>query len=155
MNEVRCNSENRGCTAFDETPSVRFAQVGADNRTWGAGPVGTDADAVSLKTVVAGILNGARPFQFMDAIDVVSQQLGNRSFLRLVEQLRADGQQREAHEITPRPLRQWQNLPGLCLGTQCLPARLHDPLLPLVAPAACIHPGQSRRQLPQTAGSDR
>ena len=101
MNEVRCDSDNTDSTAFDEVAPVGFAEVGADQRTWGAGPVGTDADAVSLKTVVAGILNGARPFQFKDSIDVVSQQLGNRfisAFGRATaRRLAAEGGPRDYH----------------------------------------------------------
>ena len=68
MNEVRFDSDNTDSTAFDEVAPVGFAEVGADQRTWGAGPVSAGSDAVSLRTVVVGILYGARLFNSWTAL---------------------------------------------------------------------------------------
>ena len=80
--------------------------------------------------------------------DIDYQHPRNLQPAQIARLAQGDWLQRAQKPAHYRPLRQWQNLPGLCLGAQCLPARVYDPLLPPVAPAACIHPGQGRRQLP-------
>ena len=51
---------------------------------------------VILQTMAAGINSGISPLQFMDSIQIGSRQLGNRAFLRWVEELHAAGREIEA-----------------------------------------------------------
>ena len=57
---------------------------------WIEEAIHSGASSIPLLTVAAGILDGVTPLQFMDSIDVVNHQLGNRAFLRWVESLQAD-----------------------------------------------------------------
>ena len=54
---------------------------------------------VILQTMAAGINSGISPLQCMDSIQLGSRQLGNRAFLRWVEELHAAGREIEAREV--------------------------------------------------------
>ena len=74
--------------------------------------------------------------------DIDYQHPRNLQPAQIARLAQGDWLQRAQNLLITGPCGSGKTLPGLCLGAQCLPARLHDPLLSPVAPAACLHPGQ-------------
>ena len=78
--------------------------------------------------MAAGINSGISPLQFMDSIHIGSRQLGNRAFLRWVEELHAAGREIEAREVAApglqaasRPLTRQAPLPRTQPGATATP----------------------------------
>ena len=76
----------------------------APKSAWGDIPTCGEDPADSLRTVTAGIINGASPLQFMDRINAGSRQLGNRAFLQFVEKLQKGRPAGDFRETTARGL---------------------------------------------------
>ena len=67
-----------------------------------------------LQTMAAGISSGISPVQFMDSIQVGSQQLANRAFVRWVGELRSRGQDPDIQQVAGSGLQE----PGRSLSRQ-------------------------------------
>ena len=78
---------------------IEAALIRSGPTPWGDNTNRLDDYPVSLQAVIACIINGSSPLQFMAGIDAGNRQMGNRAFLHWVGELYAAGRESEAHEV--------------------------------------------------------